>query len=97
MAQRTLLIYDIPNDRLRNRVADLCIDYGLDRVQYSAFWGRLQRTHQEELMLKIEEQVGSKAANVQLISICQKDWAARLEVVVEDTSEEQPDDEAAPD
>ena len=84
MAQHVLLIYDISNDRLRNKVADLCLDYGLDRIQYSAFWGRLRRTHQEELMMQIEKQVGKKPANVQLVPICEKDWAARLEVMVEE-------------
>lgn len=84
MAQHVLLIYDISNDRLRNKVADLCLDYGLDRIQYSAFWGRLRRTHQEELMMQIEKQVGKKPANIQLVPICEKDWAARLEVMVEE-------------
>ena len=84
MALRTLLIYDVPDDRLRTKIADLCLDYGLDRIQYSAFLGELRRTHQEELMMKIKKQVGNKAANVQLVSICEKDWANRLEVVVRD-------------
>ena len=86
MAQHVLLIYDISNDRLRNKVADLCLDYGLDRIQYSAFWGRLRRTHQEELMMQIEKQVGKKPANIQLVPICEKDWAARLEVMVEEAN-----------
>ena len=50
---RYLLIYDITEDRARTRVADLCLDYGLERIQYSAFWGDLPRTLQEELLLKI--------------------------------------------
>ena len=50
---RCLLVYDISHDRTRSRVADVCLDYGLDRFQYSAFVGRLTRTHQEELMLRI--------------------------------------------
>jgi len=78
MAPRTLVIYDVPNDRLRNKIADLCLDYGLDRIQYSAFLGQLHRTHQEELMIKIRKQVGKKPANVQLITICDQDWQKRL-------------------
>lgn len=85
MTQRVLLIYDITDDRLRGRIADLCLDYGLERIQYSAFWGTLSRTHQEELMMKIEDRVGEKPANVQLVPICRKDWAARIELVVEET------------
>ncbi len=36
------LVYDIPEDRLRAKVADYCLDFGLDRVQYSAFAGALK-------------------------------------------------------
>jgi len=35
----SLLIYDMPDDKLRAKVADICLDYGLDRIQYSAFLG----------------------------------------------------------
>jgi CRISPR-associated protein Cas2 len=48
-----LVVYDITDDNKRNKVADVCVDYGLDRIQYSAFLGDLTPTHQEELMLKI--------------------------------------------
>lgn len=75
-----LVIYDIPSDRLRNRVADICLDYGLDRIQYSAFLGELRRTHQEELMLKIKKQTGKRPADIRLIPICEKDWAAHIEI-----------------
>ena len=72
-----LVVYDISHDRTRGKVADACLDYGLDRIQYSAFVGTLARTHQEELMLKIEHLLGERAGNVQLFSICEKDWAQR--------------------
>jgi CRISPR-associated protein Cas2 len=75
-----LLIYDIEHDGTRAKVADLCLDYGLDRVQYSAFQGELQRTHQEELMLKIKKKLGKRVGDVRLIPICEKDWAARLQI-----------------
>ena len=38
-----VLIYDIENDRLRTRVAGICLDYGLERIQFSAFFGKLNR------------------------------------------------------
>ena len=37
----TLLIYDIPDDRLRSKVADACLDYGLDPEQRNAL-GHIQ-------------------------------------------------------
>lgn len=72
-----LLVYDIPNDNKRAKIADACLDYGLDRIQYSAFTGRLAKTHQEELMLRIQKILGKKPGNIQLFTICADDWAKR--------------------
>lgn len=72
---RYLLIYDITDDRARTRVADLCQDYGLERIQYSAFWGDLPRTLQEELLLKIRRVLQGKAGNVRLLPLCERDLA----------------------
>jgi CRISPR-associated protein Cas2 len=70
---RYLLIYDITDDRARTRVADLCLDYGLERIQYSASWGNLPRTLQEELLLKIRRVLQDKSADVRLIPLCARD------------------------
>lgn len=78
-----LLIYDIPNDRIRTKIADACLDYGLDRIQYSAFSGDISRNFQEELFLKVTSLLGKKEGNVQLIPICRKDWESRLRHVKE--------------
>ena len=75
---RCLLIYDIPDDGARTKVADACLDYGLDRIQYSAFLGQLNSGLQEELLLRIQKRMGKKAGNIQLIPICATDWKARL-------------------
>jgi len=74
---KCLLIYDIPSDRIRGKVADFCLNYGLDRIQYSAFTGDLSSNHQEELMMKIEKRVGKAAARIDLIPICKQDWRNR--------------------
>jgi len=69
-----LLVYDIPNDNKRTKIADACLDYGLDRFQYSAFSGRLSKNHQEELMLRIQKILGKQPGNIQLFTICADDW-----------------------
>ena len=74
---QTLVIYDIPDDRARTRVADVCLDYGLLRIQYSAFLGDLSRTHQEELLLQIRRRLGRKPGNVQLFPLDQDSWSRR--------------------
>jgi CRISPR-associated protein Cas2 len=64
---RCLVVYDIPDDRVRTQVADHCLDYGLDRIQYSAFLGDLSRTHQEELMLKVKRTLGKRGGESPVI------------------------------
>jgi CRISPR-associated protein Cas2 len=78
--QRVILVYDVVDDRARTKVADACLDYGLDRVQYSVFTGKLSRNHQEELMLCIELLLLETCANVKLIPISEDDWRKMLEV-----------------
>ena len=74
---RCLLIYDIAHDGARTKVADACLDYGLERIQYSAFLGELSRVHQRELLLQIKRRVGKHEANVQLFPLDEKSWESR--------------------
>lgn len=78
-----LVVYDIPDDNVRTKVADICLDYGLERIQYSAFEGILSRNHQEELLLKIKKRLGKREGNVQVFPICQEDWKNRLILIQE--------------
>lgn len=75
-----LLIYDISNDRVRTKIASVCEDYGLDRIQYSAFYGQLSRTHQEELMLRVGALLGKEPGRIQLVPIAASEWKRRLEI-----------------
>lgn len=77
---RYLLIYDISHDGTRNKVADACLDYGLARIQYSAFLGPLTAALQRELLLKIRQRLGDHGANIQLFPLDEKAWAARRSI-----------------
>jgi len=90
-----LLVYDIVDDGKRNKIADLCLDYGLDRIQYSAFAGPLLPTHQDELMLKIKRVLGKRPGNVQLFPVCESDWAKR-QLIIQKDGQTQADRTAAP-
>lgn len=70
-----LVMYDIADDKLRGKVADACLDYGLERVQYSAFVGELGRVHQRELELRMRELVGRRAAKIRLIPLDELTWS----------------------
>ncbi len=74
---RYLLIYDIAHDGVRAKVADTCLDYGLERIQYSAYMGDLTRLHQRELLLKIRRRLGKQRANIQLFPLDEHCWSQR--------------------
>jgi CRISPR-associated protein Cas2 len=69
----TLVIYDIPDDKLRNKLASICKDYGLERIQFSAFVGSLSWNRREELFLRLKKTAGKKEANIHLYSVCDRD------------------------
>jgi len=79
-----LLVYDIPDNRVRGQVAEICLDYGLERIQYSAFMGELNRNRQGEILLKIRRKVGTCDANVLLVPVCEKDLRLQKRLVVND-------------
>ncbi|MGM0471879.1 MAG: CRISPR-associated endonuclease Cas2 [Bacillota bacterium] len=68
-----ILIYDISDDRTRNKIAEACKDFGLQRVQWSAFFGQLNRNRREELMLRITKLLEGKEGDIRLYPICSKD------------------------
>lgn len=70
---RTLLIYDIEDDRIRLKISETCLDYGLARIQYSAFLGTLNRNKREELFLRLTSILDDHAGKIMLQPICHKD------------------------
>jgi CRISPR-associated protein Cas2 len=74
-----IVIYDIADTRIRTKIADLCMDYGLNRIQYSAFAGWLSRNHQEELMKQAVRCLGRQAGKIYLYCIAEREWRLRLE------------------
>lgn len=64
-----LVLYDVENDRIRDKLADLCMDYGLVRIQFSAFLGKINRNRRQELSLRIRNLIGNQSARVRVIPI----------------------------
>ena len=67
-----LVIYDISDDDVRQKVADVLHAYGLARVQKSAFLGKLPSAKVRDLVQKISKLIQGKRANVQVYRICSK-------------------------
>jgi len=70
---RTLVIYDIENDKIRLKISETCLDYGLVRIQFSAFQGTLNRNKREELFLRLTAILDDNAGKILLQPICHKD------------------------
>ena len=68
-----VLVYDIEDDGLRSRVSEICLDYGLERIQFSAFFGRLNRNRRQELALRLAREVNEASARIRIFPICDQD------------------------
>ncbi|MGQ9469555.1 MAG: CRISPR-associated endonuclease Cas2 [Nitrososphaerales archaeon] len=86
---KTLVIYDISDDNLRNAISEVCKNFGLLRIQKSAFIGNLTSSRRKELRDKLKEALGDANGNIQLFAICQSDMALR-EIIGKEVSEEVP-------
>ena len=68
------VIYDISDDKIRNRVSKLCKGAGLERVQKSAFLGKLPANRIDELALKCDELIDAETDSVFLFPLCREDF-----------------------
>jgi len=75
---RVIVTYDIANDRVRKKVSDSCLDYGLDRTQFSVFSGVLKGTQIRALAKALKLLVDE--GHVLIIPIAADDWTKRMEI-----------------
>ena len=68
-----VLIYDIENDQIRSRTSEVCLNYGLERIQFSAFFGKLIRNRRQELSLRLQRELGKQSGRIRIIPICEQD------------------------
>ena len=77
----TLVVYDVKDDRIRLRIANVCKDYGLDHIQYSAFCGTLDSTRRAALFTRLADTLGDAAGKLLVIPLCEKDVQAKRQVI----------------
>ena len=63
------VLYDIEKDKARNKVAKLCKQAGLYRVQYSVFLGTLGNNEKDSLRLQIEELINIDKDSVYIFTM----------------------------
>lgn len=57
-------MYDIEQDKARTKIAKLCKQAGLYRVQFSVFLGSIERNRLDSLQLQIEELINAERDSV---------------------------------
>lgn len=86
-----LVTYDIPEEfnPIRTRIIAVLKNYGLDRLQYSVFIGRLTPNQAETVRLHLDEVIGAIDADVRMFPICEKCIAKLITVRSRKSLEEQ--------
>ena len=68
------ILYDITENKPRSRVAKLCKNAGLYRVQKSVFLGTIERNRLDELHLQIQELMDADTDSVYIFPMCEPDF-----------------------
>ena len=71
------VIYDISEDKIRSRIASKCKNYGLDRVQKSAFIGNLSRNKAEMLAIEIREFITESKDCIFIMPSCKECFTSK--------------------
>lgn len=79
---RTIVIYDISDDRKRTKLSDYLKGYGLRRIQYSGFYGLLNGHDRHVLVLEAGRYISSPRDSIYVIPLC--DRCSRLVRIVTD-------------
>lgn len=67
------IIYDISNDKKRNKIAKICMEKGLYRVQKSAYLGNINSNQIDELKIFCEDNMDDEDS-VYIFPMCEEDF-----------------------
>lgn len=67
------VMYDIEKDRSRSKIAKLCKQMGLYRVQYSVFLGQLNATDKDTLEIEIEDLMDTEKDSVYIFPMSKQE------------------------
>ena len=70
----TWVIYDISKDRTRSKIADRCLDFGLQRVQKSVYLGDLEPNRVDEVIEFSRELLDLETDSVYVFPMCREDF-----------------------
>jgi CRISPR-associated protein Cas2 len=84
-----LVAYDIPDDKRRNKIADLLQDYG-KRVQYSVFELWMKASHRKQFEAKLKHIIDAEQDSIRIYHLCHM-CCERVTVFGKGTTPQEPD------
>ena len=70
----TWVMYDIKKDRTKNKIAKLCEEAGIYRVQYSVFLGELNNAQRKELITSFVGLMNKDDDSIYIFPMCSDDF-----------------------
>lgn len=67
-------MYDIVQDKIRNKIVKCCEKAGIYRVQYSVWLGEMNKTQRKELRTQIEDLIKPDEDKVYIFPMCREDF-----------------------
>jgi len=67
-------IYDISQNKIRNRIVKIAMEHGLYRVQKSVFLGNINKNDLDSLVLQSDEIIDKKTDSVYIFPMCEADF-----------------------
>ena len=74
MEKLVWVIYDIVDDKKRNKIAKVCKNIGLYRVQKSVFLGTLNNNQLDELDIQCGDIIDEEIDSVYIFPMCEGDF-----------------------
>lgn len=72
------VLYDIENDSVRSKVAKICKQTGLYRVQFSVFLGTINKDQKDTLQLQIEELIDESKDSIYIFPMSKNELQATV-------------------
>ncbi len=66
-----VIAYDIANDKRRNRIAKILLDYG-ERVQYSVFEADITQELLNEILIRLKAVINTEEDSIRIYKICSR-------------------------
>lgn len=75
----TIVIYDISKTKIRNKVIEKIMDYGLTRIQFSVFAGKINKNMRENLAIAMRNCMLNEDGNIQIFLVDEDEYMKKLE------------------